>query len=269
MIQHDHSDLRPTPKKLILSAGMLSLSCLALLWSMPSCVNARVEITGDDPASESIPLLSSAPEPTAGGAIAGADGVADIALNAEETHPELAKAWRLLRTAERYETSPEQLAIYAQIETIAESIIESDPQTADAHFLLFASRGRRIQADNPLKSLTKLGGLNDHLSTAIELDPELADALAAKGGLLAGLPTLLGGSTAKARDYLERAIVLNPDGPGTRIQYALLLAETDQVEEARHQARIAGHLGCRNGRGAVVRQAEEILAELENRRTQK
>ena len=55
------------------------------------------------------------------------------------------------------------------------------------------------------------------LERALELNPNHADALTAKGGLYRQLPWVLGGSLSVAETCLTRAIELDPDAVSARI----------------------------------------------------
>jgi hypothetical protein len=154
---------------------------------------------------------------------------------------------------------------YRRAEELAEMIVRDDPDSADAHFLLFAARGRRILEDNKVPSLSEfwtLKDLNKHLQRTLELNPAHADALAARGGLLLDLPRYLGGDLESARWHLERAISLNPTGPGTRICLARALMKQGHTQQAREQALLAAHYACRKRTAMPLAEAEKLLSEL-------
>jgi hypothetical protein len=148
-------------------------------------------------------------------------------------------------------------------------IVRDDPNSADAHFLLFAARGRRILEDNGVPSLSEfwtLKELNKHLLRTLELNPTHADALAARGGLLLDLPRYLGGDIESARWHLERAVAINPTGPGTRLCLARALMRQGHAQEARDQVLLAAHYACRKRTAMPLAEAEKLLAELTPRR---
>lgn len=179
------------------------------------------------------------------------------------TKQDIARAWSKFHEAERYQPSAAKAAAYREVEHIVDPLVKAGSKNADAYFLRFASRGRRLQNGNPLLSLTKLPGLSRDLDHALELDPDHSDALAAKGGLLLGLPVLLGGDAKKALGYLERAIELNPRGPGTRLEYARALIRLKRTDQAYEQLHLAGHYACILRRTAQLTQTSEMLAELQ------
>ncbi len=179
-------------------------------------------------------------------------------------HEDLQRAWSKFHAAERYgeKASPEKLAAYREVESIVDPMAKADSKEADVYFLRFASRGRPLQGGNPFMNLTKLSSLERDLDHALELNPYHAEALAAKGGLLLGLPKLLGGDTEKAIAFLERAIRFNPRGPGTRLEYARALIRLGRTEEAYEQLRLAGHYACVLRRPAALAESSELLDKL-------
>gem|GEM_PF-3797283 len=183
----------------------------------------------------------------------------ESATLASRAHADLERAWSKFHEAERYEASPEKWAAYREVEKIVDPMAEAHSQNADVYFLRFASRGRPLQAGNPFLNLTKLASLKRDLNRALELDPDHSEALAAKGGLLLGLPRLLGGDAGEALHFLERAIRFNPRGPGTRLEYARALLRLGRVEEAYEQLRLAGHYACILRRPKELTEATQML----------
>jgi len=190
-------------------------------------------------------------------------GHADASMSPEAR---LEVARRHFRMAELSQPgSPSRQINYMKAEELAERALTDDPRSADAHFMLFAARGRRLleRGGRPsVSTLWKFTGLKKYLTRALELDPAHANALAAKGGLLLDLPSYLGGDVGEARDHLERALALNPTGPGTRLSLARALRKQGLVEPAREQARLAAHYACMKRTVAPLTAAEEFLSEL-------
>ena len=134
--------------------------------------------------------------------------------------------------------TPLRIAAYIDAERMAEELVARDPDEAQAHFLLFAARGRRLVEESgrpTIGNFWKFAGLGKHLKRTLELDPRHANALAAKGGMLLDLPGFLGGDVDAARGYLEDALKLNPTGPGTRLTLARALARQGLEGPAREQ----------------------------------
>jgi tetratricopeptide (TPR) repeat protein len=176
-----------------------------------------------------------------------------------------AEADRHLRAAERHPLtdSPEQLALYREAERLAEKAITLDPDSAEGHFIYFAARGRRLISEGGLAATLKMTSLNQHLTRALELNPDYAHALAAKGGILLDLPFYLGGDANEAERVLARAVHLNPKGPGTRITYAKALIRQGRKSDARENLNLAAHYACVTRRAEILAQATSLLDELE------
>jgi tetratricopeptide (TPR) repeat protein len=161
--------------------------------------------------------------------------------------------------------TPLRIASYMDAERMAEELVARDPTEAQAHFLLFAARGRRLVEESgrpTIGNFWKFAGLGKHLKRTLELDPRHANALAAKGGMLLDLPGFLGGDVEAARGYLEDALELNPTGPGTRLTLARALARQGLDGPAREQALLAAHYACLRRRQSTLREAEQLLATL-------
>lgn len=190
--------------------------------------------------------------------------LAATVASASETDPEAMRADRLLRAAELRETDATAMDLYRQASRTARSILARNPDSATANFVYFAAEGRLLLADGLARNLLALRSLDrKHLDRAIELNPGYANALAAKGGVLLDLPTLIGGDPAAGLALLRRAKALNPGGVGTRVSLAKALARNGEVEEARREARRAAHLACIQGRRKALDAASELLGELE------
>jgi tetratricopeptide (TPR) repeat protein len=187
---------------------------------------------------------------------------------AEGTLPDhrLDEAKRFFRTAELADPRASiRDSAYSQAQRLAEQVIASDPSNADAHFIVFAARGRRLLHDCGKPSLTnfwKYSAINKHLSRALELDPRNANALAAKGGILLDLPAALGGDPEAGRQLLERAVEINPTGLGTRVTLARALLAHGDRDGARQHLVLAAHYACIKREAAPLMQAENLLAKL-------
>ncbi len=177
-------------------------------------------------------------------------------------------AERYFRTAEHASPgSALRLRNYELAERIAEAVVEKEPDNATAYFLVFAARGKRLLAEHGRPTawnFWKYSDLNAYLDRTIELDPNHADALAAKGGILLDLPGFLGGDRDMARRLLERAVKLNPTGPGTRITLARALLLEGNVDDARAHLLLAAHYACAKRELAPLKEAERMLKELDH-----
>ena len=180
-----------------------------------------------------------------------------------ETDLDVLQADRALRAAELRETDETALVLYRRASSQAETALARNPNSPGANFIYFAATGRLLLADGMTKNLFALRKLDkQYLDRALELDPDYSSALAAKGGVLLDLPTLIGGDPVEGLRLLRRANKLNPGGVGTRVSLAKALARNGDLDEARRQARIAAHHACMQGRRKALDHAAELLEEL-------
>ena len=92
------------------------------------------------------------------------------------------------------------------------------PRNADAHFVHFAAVGRLAQMKGISTLALQMVSLNAELDQVLEIDPDHANALAARGGMYMKLPRLLGGDKSKGVAYLERAVSLDKTAVGKRLE---------------------------------------------------
>lgn len=190
------------------------------------------------------------------------------ASDAALSSTDLEAAARHFRLAEACRPGdPLRVANYSAAERIAEEFLRTHPDSADANFLLFAARGRRLlETDGPpsLTNVWKYTAVNKYLDRALQLNPNHPDALAARGGILLDLPSILGGNVQAARANLEEACRVNPTGPGTRLSLARALERQGDRRAAREQALLAAHYACIKRTRPVLVEAERLLAELDS-----
>ncbi|MGH7897550.1 MAG: tetratricopeptide repeat protein [Candidatus Binatia bacterium] len=170
-----------------------------------------------------------------------------------------------LHCLERGEASDDQaikLHWYERGKTLAESAIRENDRDANAHFALFGNWGRWLQADGWVKNAFRLPALQRELDRTLELNPNHADALVAKGGLYLQLPGFLGGDPEKARPLLERAIELNPHSVGGRLELAGYWLHEKQPDKARDLAAEALKLAKAQGRERFASRATKLLEEI-------
>lgn len=193
-----------------------------------------------------------------------ASAKADI-LSARELDQGALAAERALRAAEMRPGDEIAMTFYRRASDQAEAALSRNPDSPTANFIYFAAQGRLLLADGLTKNLFTLRNLDKkYLDRALELDPRYANALAAKGGVLLDLPTLIGGDPAEGLRLLRRANELNPGGVGTRVSLAKALARNGDVGEARRQARLAAHHACTQRRRKTLDDATRLLAELDS-----
>lgn len=151
---------------------------------------------------------------------------------------------------------------YSRGKDLAERAIQQDDTSPDAHFALFANWGRWLQTDGWLKNAFRLPALRRELDRALELDPNYADALAAKGGLYLQLPRFLGGDGAKAEVLLVRAIELDPGAVGARLELADRYLYLGRRDEARDLARTALRLAIEQDKPRFASRADRLLEQI-------
>jgi tetratricopeptide (TPR) repeat protein len=206
-----------------------------------------------------------APDGVVAASVTGPDGGQALPTGKAGQNLEMAETY--FRKAELADPSASwRDGYYRKAEALAESVLKADPNCAEAHFLLFATRGRRILANGPsVSDLWQLPALNAHLQRALELDPRHAHALAAKGGMLLDLPSFAGGDVKAAREYLERAVALNPGGVGTRVTFARVLMKQGEPVPARKQLLTAAHYACVLRQKDALVEVEQLLAKLDSK----
>jgi hypothetical protein len=146
---------------------------------------------------------------------------------------------------------------------LAKRAIALDDNSADAHFSLFCNKGEAMRLDGEsLKDIVGLRGLIHELDRTIELQPDHAGALSAKGTFLVRLPRLLGGDVDRGEAMLQKVITLDPTAVNARISLARVCEyrgkKNEGIEYARHALQFAKELG----RADKVAEAQAMLAEL-------
>jgi tetratricopeptide (TPR) repeat protein len=162
-------------------------------------------------------------------------------------------------------TRTAQLAAYREGLDLAHRAVSADDASADAHFALFANGGRLTLLESEHPSPVELLRVNRELNRALELNPNHAEALAARGGLYRELPWYLGGSLSKAETYLTRAIALDPDMVGARIELARTYRDSGHPERGIPLLETAASVAERRGRARKAEEARNLLRELRGR----
>ena len=191
-------------KKLLLPTGTIPLAALLL-----------------------VPPGLAAPETTPAPAVATSS--ADLATG----QADLARASELLDEGEHAQNPTDRRAFYLAAERHADAAVKLLPKSANAHFLRFAARGRLAQMQGLARAAWQLASLQEELDLVLELDPNHADALGSRGGMLVKLPYLFGGNRTKGIQLLQRSLQLDPQSVGKRLE----LAEAYHLDEQDEQAR--------------------------------
>lgn len=172
------------------------------------------------------------------------------------------ESFRLLEQAEESIDESTQTALYRRGLEAARRAVKIDPKSADAQFAYFGNWGRIMQRDGWMKNAFQLSELLGYLERAIELNPNHADALAARGGLYRQLPGLLGGDSAKAEEFLKRAIALDAGMSGGRLELAELYLADGRDDEGKQLVVDALRIARGTGKQRYVRRALALCEEI-------
>ncbi len=152
---------------------------------------------------------------------------------------------------------------FARGEQIAERAVALDEHCAQAHFALFCNRGETMRLDGEsIRNVIALRGLIRELDRTIELEPDHAGALSAKGTFLVRLPRLLGGDMEQGEAILHRVITLDPTAVNARISLARVCEYRGRKDEGIEYARRALQFAKELGRADKVAECQAMLAEL-------
>ena len=204
------------------------------------------------------------PEPvaTAPGPADAAPGAAQDASLAEGQR-ELATAKKLIDDGERATTDDARKSAYEEAKRHADRAVELMPNDADARFVQFAAEGRIAQLGGIAVAALQLVKLNNQLDEVLRLDPNHANALAARGGMLMKLPRLFGGNTTKGVEYLERAVSLDSTAVGKRLELAEAYHIVGREDDAKATARSALEVAKQLDEPDRIATCERFIVELE------
>lgn len=165
------------------------------------------------------------------------------------------------------ETDPEaKLAAYREGVELAQKAIDADDNNADAHFAMFANQGRIMLYEGVIANPATLVRATRELNRTLEIDPNHADALAAKGGMYRQLPWILGGSKEKASEYLARSVELDYEHAcGARIELAELYVDLGYPERSVPLLKKAVEVAKRDNKPEKLKRARALLVELSAR----
>jgi len=157
----------------------------------------------------------------------------------------------------------EQRDLLDQGLTRSELAVAADPDDPVAHLAVFCNLGKRLRRDGvSWHAFGEVRRLMREIDSALALSPDFPAALAAKGGLLASLPHLLGGDAREGERLVRRAISLAPDDIGARFTLVDVLEARGAHEEAQAEAEAALALVEKAGPRPRVEQAQAVVARL-------
>jgi tetratricopeptide (TPR) repeat protein len=171
-------------------------------------------------------------------------------------------ALEALENGESETTNEAKLVHYRRGLELAKRAVAIDEQSADAHFAYFANWGRILQQEGWFRNAFHLPTLLGHLDRALQLDPDHADALASRAGLYLQLPKFLGGDPNKGEPMLRRAIEMDPEMAGGRLELAKHCMDTERPEEASKWALQALQIARGTGKRWHEERALTMLDEL-------
>jgi tetratricopeptide (TPR) repeat protein len=174
------------------------------------------------------------------------------------------RALECLNRGEDQVDDKQRMATYQEGLDLAKQAVALDDENSDAHFAVFGNQGRILLLQgvgaNPL-SLLKVNG---DLERALELNPNHADALTAKGGLYRQLPRVLGGNLNVAENCLTKAISLDPEAVSARIELAATYREMGHPERGVPLLQQAATIAEQKGKTRQLREARDLMRELQD-----
>lgn len=211
-----------------------------------------------DAASVAAPAPSAAPAP----GTTASDPRAASAGN-EEGLRELALARQLLDEGERATDDDSRRRAYEAAKQHADRAVELMPDHADARFVQFGADGRIAQLGGIAVAALNLVKLNKQLDEVLRLDPNHANALAARGGMLMKLPRLFGGDKKEGVQYLEKAVALDSTAIGKRLELAEAYHIVGREEDAKATAQAALETARSLNQPDRIATCERFIVELE------
>lgn len=198
----------------------------------------------------------------AASAATAADTSGTPATSSTEGERELALAKHYLDEGERATDDGSRRTAYETAKRHADRAVELLPQSAEARFVQFGADGRIAQLGGVAVAALSLVKLNKQLDEVLRLDPNHANALAARGGMLMKLPRLLGGNTTKGIEYLERSVAMDQTAVGKRLELAEAYHIVGRDKDADATAQQALEVAESLGEPERVTTVERFIAEL-------
>ena len=175
---------------------------------------------------------------------------------------ELDEAQKLLDEGEETNDESVRRAKYEAARDHAGRAVAAMPRNADAHFVHFAAVGRLAQMKGISTLALQMVSLNAELDQVLEIDPDHANALAARGGMYMKLPRLLGGDKSKGVAYLERAVSLDKTAVGKRLELAEAYRAIGRDGDAGRIATDARAVAIAEHRTQKIATCDKFISEL-------
>jgi len=173
------------------------------------------------------------------------------------------KAIEYLQRGEDLTDKASKMAAYQEGLDCARRAVAIDETNADAHFAIFGNEGRILLLEGVTPNPVSLLKVNRELERALQLNPNHADALAAKGGLYRQLPWVLGGSLSLAERCLTKAIEIDPEAVGARIELAATYRDMGYPERSVPLLEKAVSIAERQGKRRQLSEARSLMHELQ------
>ncbi len=174
------------------------------------------------------------------------------------------RAIECLRRGEDGVSKQNRLVAYREGLDLAQRAVAADDRNADAHFAVFANHGRLLLEEGKVPNPFNMVDVNRELDRALQLNPNHVDALISKGGLYRQLPWLLGGSLKKAEACLTRAIALDANAVGGRIELAETYRDMGQPERGVPLLEKAIEIAQQVGKFRQLAEARALLVQFES-----
>lgn len=149
-------------------------------------------------------------------------------------------AWKLARAAfyvgDRTDTETERDAMFKEGTDAGKAAVQLQPNKPDGHFWLGANYGGSA-AHSTLSNLSSFQDIKGEMEAVLKIDEGYQgySAYLGLGRLYLQAPKMLGGDPAKAVEYLEKGVKLNPTNTLMRYELALAYEATDRPGDAKKQ----------------------------------
>ena len=134
---------------------------------------------------------------------------------------------------EGYTDATQRRAAFDEGARIAKRALDLQEANADAHYLYAANLGSAAQLKGLTASALTVRELKMHVTRALELQKDHAQALHMMGRMLDELPWILGGDAEAALRYLKHAVQADPRYEHARLDLAKAYLKRNDVASAR------------------------------------
>ena len=149
-------------------------------------------------------------------------------------------AWKLARAAfyvgDRTDIETERDAMFREGTDAGKAAVQLQPNKPDGHFWLGANYGGAA-AHSTLSNLSSFQDIKGEMEAVLKIDESYQgySAYLGLGRLYLQAPKLLGGDAAKAVEYLEKGVKLNPNNTLMRYELAAAYETVNRNAEAKKQ----------------------------------